>query len=233
MAIMISSPRGVPVDSPSSAPGLAGRGSPVAGDGIGHAGSGPFPATPHPVSSVSRPASRVPHPATGGSGFTLIELLVVIAIIALLVSITVPVLSQARRKANSTHCLSNLHGLGQAMLMYLGDSKDIMPQAAQMPSLALNALPPIADVLEPYLDTRKALLCPADSDQKWFIAEGSSYEYNSGLGGRKVEDNFLTHHFGISKTFVMFDYESFHGPSGTKGSRNYLFADGHVGDLVD
>ena len=167
------------------------------------------------------------------SRFTLIELLVVIAIIALLAAITLPVLSKARRKANATACVSNLHGLGQAMLMYLGDSKDIMPMAAQMPSLALNELPPIADVLEPYLDTRKALSCPADPDQVWFQREGSSYEYNSGLGGRKVEDNFLTHHFGISKTFVMFDYESFHGISGTKGARNYLFADGHVGDLID
>jgi prepilin-type N-terminal cleavage/methylation domain-containing protein/prepilin-type processing-associated H-X9-DG protein len=165
--------------------------------------------------------------------FTLIELLVVVAIIALLLAITVPALSRARRKASATHCLSNLHGLGQSMLMYLGDSKDIMPLAAQMPSLGLNDLPSIADVLQPYVGTPRALACPADPDGAWFQAEGSSYEYNSGLGGRKVEDSFLTRHFGISRTFVMFDYESFHGAPGTRGSRNYLFADGHVGDLTD
>lgn len=221
---MISSPHRAPADSPVPTPSLASRLARAAGNGAGqcHAGRRPFSAT------------RLPLPTTyPGGGFTLIELLVVVSIIALLLAITLPTLSKARRKANSTACVSNLHGLGQAMLMYLGDSKDIMPLAAQMPSLALNELPPIADVLEPYLDTRKALSCPADPDQVWFQREGSSYEYNSGLGGRKVEDNFLTHHFGISKTFVMFDYESFHGVSGTKGARNYLFADGHVGDLID
>ncbi len=165
--------------------------------------------------------------------FTLIELLVVVAIIALLLAITLPALSRARRKASATQCMGNLHSLGQAMLMYLGDSKDIMPLAAQMPSLGLNDLPPIAEVLQPYVGTPRALACPADPDQAWFRREGSSYEYNSGLGGRKVEDNFLTRHFGISRTFVMFDYESFHGISGARGSRNYLFADGHVGDLAD
>jgi prepilin-type processing-associated H-X9-DG protein len=29
----------------------------------------------------------------------------------------------------------------------------------------------------------------------------------------------------------MNDYEPFHGPPGTPGAANYLFADGHVGDL--
>jgi prepilin-type N-terminal cleavage/methylation domain-containing protein/prepilin-type processing-associated H-X9-DG protein len=165
--------------------------------------------------------------------FTLIELLVVMAIIALLVAITFPALSKARRKAQATHCVSNLHGLGQSFMMYLGDSKGIMPLVAQMPSLGLNDLPPIAEALESYLGTPKALSCPADPEQTWFQREGSSYEYNSNLGGRKIDNGWMAGLLGVANVHVMFDFEAFHGLSGAKGARNYLFADGHVGDFMD
>lgn len=177
---------------------------------------------------------HVAPPAMGRFGwFTLIELLVVMAIIALLVAITFPVLSKARCKAQATHCASNLHGLGQSFLIYLGDSRDVMPTAAEMPSLELNDWPSIADTLQPYLDTPKALSCPSDPNQAWFRSEGCSYEYNGNLAGRTLSEDFLVREFGVAKAYVLFDYESFHGISGTRGARNYLFADGHVGDLAD
>jgi prepilin-type N-terminal cleavage/methylation domain-containing protein/prepilin-type processing-associated H-X9-DG protein len=50
--------------------------------------------------------------------FTLLELLVVISIISLLVSIALPSLSMARRRAQAAGCLANLHHLGLAMGMY-------------------------------------------------------------------------------------------------------------------
>jgi prepilin-type N-terminal cleavage/methylation domain-containing protein/prepilin-type processing-associated H-X9-DG protein len=60
------------------------------------------------------------------SAFTLIELLVVIAVIALLVSILLPALSQAREKARGAKCLANLHILGQGIVMYTDDNRDVL-----------------------------------------------------------------------------------------------------------
>lgn len=169
----------------------------------------------------------------------MLELLVVISIIALLTSILVPSLAKVKSVAKRTVCKSNLHSAAVGFRMYLDEYDDYMPPAARYPSLGLNDKKPVAEFLAPFLGGPKTLLCPADNGHKrpdyaerYFESEGASYEYMEALGGNRVADTYLTDDLGFNERsiHVLYDYDHFHGAKGKKGSVNYLYSDGHIGD---
>ncbi|MBN1845362.1 MAG: type II secretion system protein [Sedimentisphaerales bacterium] len=60
-------------------------------------------------------------------GFTLIELLIVVAILAILISILVPALHNAKAQAKYVMCKTNLMGYGKMAFVYMGDNKEEFP----------------------------------------------------------------------------------------------------------
>lgn len=61
------------------------------------------------------------NPRRGVSAFTLIELLVVVAIIALLISMLLPSLKQAREQGKRAKCLANMRGIGTSSSAYASE----------------------------------------------------------------------------------------------------------------
>jgi prepilin-type processing-associated H-X9-DG protein len=130
--------------------------------------------------------------------FTLVELLVVIGIIAVLISVLLPALARARENANRITCQSNLRQIGQAMMIYLNQSKGLMPIA---PKNACNdydawyyrtsANPPngnyalfnnlqnspIGKILKLHSRNYKVLLCPTDQLAPRRTAPSYLYSY--------------------------------------------------------
>ncbi len=109
--------------------------------------------------------------------FTLIELLVVIAIIAILASILFPVFAQAREKARSASCQSNLKQMALGVLMYVQDHDEIFPPVyADAPGKRQVWV----DFIQPYAKNIQIFRCPSGTTAKrfWYSPTGVSASYS-------------------------------------------------------
>lgn len=145
--------------------------------------------------------------------FTLIELLVVIAIIAILASMLLPALNQAREKARTAQCLNNLKQFGTGMAMYMQDNQDFFPVAAFSPKITDSGLsftdaggtPKTFELywgseLWPYIKNARVYNCPKDK-----LTNNSGKEYRNnyainvgGSGGNTGDYSGISESYNVS-----------------------------------
>ena len=97
---------------------------------------------------------------------------------------------------------------------------------------ATNELPSPDLVLSNYLGNVHVLRCPSDR-QDLFETTGSSYSWNSLLNGQDADHLVaMGMKFDPHQIPLMFDKTAFHKARGPRKAVNYLYADGHIKNLL-
>lgn len=185
----------------------------------------------YPGSSGLKPALR----GVLTVAFTLVELLVVIGIIGLLAGLLLPALSRAKESGRSTACLSNLHQIGLALQLYVQDNQNTLPTMHDWSTNLVsntNGLP-INLALSNYIGSSNVFRCPSERGRLYELT-GSSYSWNSLLNGQDADHlRVFNMPFDPHQIPVVYDKEKFHIVRGNTRAVNYLYADGHIKNLLE
>lgn len=176
-------------------------------------------------------------------GFTLVELLIVIAIVSLLAAILFPVFARARDNARRASCQSNLKQIGLALMQYVQDYDERLPNRA-------TGNIDIHTRLQAYVKNRQIFICPS---QNILVSSGgvesafdpkvnTSYAYNFEQADTKYPPHIAYIPFAdrlclisenrgsvdrVTLPGALNDQRFWLAPRHFDGS-NLLFADGHV-----
>jgi prepilin-type processing-associated H-X9-DG protein/prepilin-type N-terminal cleavage/methylation domain-containing protein len=167
---------------------------------------------------MSQSATRV-NPRNTPSAFTLVELLVVIGIIALLISILLPALNNARRQARTLQCAASMRQFGMANAMYANEQRGwCVPirtaQNSNSPAdqLVVGSLAYQTWPMNPYL--RKRLGMPALPYAKtgaapaiyatvdWYDTWPSNFLCPEATVAQDLKPGRVTNSFGFNRTSI-------------------------------
>ena len=186
-----------------------------------------------------------PYRGRSWASFTLIELLVVMAVIAILASMLLPALGRSKEFGRATQCLSNLHQIGLGFQLYVQDNNNKLPVMRDMPLTGTNDLPSPDQVLSNNVANVAVFACPSDqfpagqakpkplAAATYFAQTGNSYAWNPFLNGQDADHlNILGMDFVPLEIPLMYDKDKFHAARGKNKECNFLYADGHIKNLL-
>jgi prepilin-type N-terminal cleavage/methylation domain-containing protein/prepilin-type processing-associated H-X9-DG protein len=156
--------------------------------------------------------------------FTLIELLVVIAIIAILSSLLLPALKQAREKGKEISCMSQEKQFGNAFSMYAQDYDSSLPYiiygegGVKAWDYQLYSYVNYNSVT----DSPPIFHCPAGNVSSGYTpGQSLGYGYNFDVGANRNDSRLLHRIKDPGKLIIMTDYARAPDPCGTSLGYEY------------